>query len=159
MSRDDVRKTQQEAQTALLGARLEELQEIGQIESYARLDFAVTLRNGSRMILDMHNQWPYGRRGNGTRLAHGMKRERANLLRTLPSRVLVIIAEPPGWCPDATEYVVLRQWLDVLDEVGDPVFLPQSQNIVWARDAFSLDPMPTTSTRVRLAPLRPRLPV
>jgi hypothetical protein len=148
VSADDKRKDAQTKYLAALGARFADMQSVGKIQNFARLDFGYTLQNGTRVILDFQHQKVFT--ANDGSLWHGMARERAEFLGSLGQRVLVVVAETPP--RRGGEYTVLRQWLDVLNETGDPWVL-KGGNVVWRREAFSLDEMPWTSTRVKLKPL------
>jgi hypothetical protein len=153
MARDDERKDRQAFAKRQLRDVFERLVADGDLQSVVDLDLGVTCRNGDRYVVDLQVQWPLRR---ADPLRHGMKRERANWLRSLRHHVLLVVAEPPGWAPGETRWNVLKQWLDDLDEHGDPAFLHASENVVWRRDAFSLDPYPRTSTHANLRPIRDR---
>lgn len=151
MSDDDDRKFAQEPEHRKLLTRLSELQAEGKIARFAAGLVPVELTNGDRYLIDLQVQWPF--RGRGGVLLHGMRRERANVLRGLRHHVLVVVAEPPGPRTGARSWVVLRQWLNDLDAHGEPDVLEPSGNVVWRRDAFSEDPIPTTSTHANLKPI------
>jgi hypothetical protein len=147
MSRDDDRPSTNEyaaEAAARVDAYLARLGERGEITAFSTGSRLFSYPNGVTCALDVQGQGPFRAR-DGER--HGMAAERWRALRGVRNRVLVLVVEVRG-----EERVLLTQWLDVLDAVGDPFVLPGG-NVVWRRDALSLDGFPRRSSRQRLPPI------